>query len=507
MDRTHPSRREFLRIAGLTAAAAGLAACGSRGSGGARPSPGGRFVEPDELRSRNGRLDARLVAEGRTVRTGGVERYAYTYNGSTPGPTWRVRPGDIVTITLVNRLDAPTNLHTHGLHVSPEGRSDDVFVEVAPGASHRYRYEIPADHPSGLFWYHPHHHGMVAEQVFGGLAGAIVVEDGLDDTAPLRDTVERLLVIADPPLTSSVSGFGASPMERMQGREGDLVLVNGRLRPVVDATSGALERWRLLNASPSRYQRIRVDGHALHVIGTDAGRIPRPVTRDEVVLAPGERVEVLVAPGAAGEYRVRSEAYDRGSMMGGSMMGGGTGGSGSVTSSGVTLAVLAVRGDGPAAAVPGRLAVAEAADGAVTHRRTLTLGMAMGGGGGGMMGGGGGGIERLTIDGRTFDAARTDQRARLGAVEEWTVENPTAMDHPFHLHVWPFVVLDGGGAPVIPGGRKDTVNVPAGSAVRFRVAYTDFGGRTVYHCHILDHEDLGMMGVIEVSGSGQTGTL
>ena len=128
----------------------------------------------------------------------------------------------------------------------------------------------------------------------------------------------------------------------------------------------------------------------------------------------------------------------------------------------------------------------------------IQRGMAMDGGGGGMMGGGGGGIERLTIDGRTFDAARTDQRARLGAVEEWTVENPTAMDHPFHLHVWPFVVLDGGGAPVIPGGRKDTVNVPAGSAVRFRVAYTDFGGRTVYHCHILDHEDQGMMGVIDV---------
>jgi len=484
-----PDRREFLRLAGMTAAVAGLAACGSRPAGSAVARSGRPFGEPVVLRSRDGRLDVRLVAEGRTVRTGGERRFAYTYNRSTPGPTLRVRAGDVLTVTVVNRLDEPTNLHTHGLHVSPSGASDDVFRSIAPGASRRYVYELPADHPSGLFWYHPHHHGTVARQVFGGLAGAIVVEDELDDAAPLRATTERLLVLADPPLAASPAGLSASMMERMQGREGDVVLVNGRVAPRIAARSGTLERWRVLNASPSRYHRLRVDGRVLHVIATDGGRIARPVARETLLLAPGERTEVLVDPGAAGSHAVRSEGYDRGRAMG--AMAGGS------SSRGRTIATLVVGGDGRATALPADLPVApRPLTGAVARRRTFTFGMAMGGMGG--MGGMRGGADRFTIDGRSFDPSRTDTRARLGTVEEWTVENPTSMDHPFHLHVWPFEVLDGGGGFVVPGGRKDTVNVPAGASVRLRVAFADFAGRSVYHCHILDHEDLGMMGVIDV---------
>lgn len=102
----------------------------------------------------------------------------------------------------------------------------------------------------------------------------------------------------------------------------------------------------------------------------------------------------------------------------------------------------------------------------------------------------------FTIDGRTFDADRTDIAARLGSVEEWEIRNTSPMDHPFHLHVWPFVLVD---APPAQQGWKDTINVPAGSSVRVVVAFTEIPGRTVYHCHILDHEDLGMMGVIDVA--------
>ncbi|HEY5155216.1 MAG TPA: multicopper oxidase domain-containing protein, partial [Acidimicrobiales bacterium] len=126
------------------------------------------------------------------VAYGSGTRWALTYNGSTPGPTMRVRPGDVLTVTLDNRLDAPTNLHTHGLHVSPGGDSDNIFVMVEPGRQHTYRYEIPADHPSGTFWYHPHHHGLVAPQVFGGLAGAIIVEDAIDRLPELTAATSRL---------------------------------------------------------------------------------------------------------------------------------------------------------------------------------------------------------------------------------------------------------------------------------------------------------------------------
>jgi FtsP/CotA-like multicopper oxidase with cupredoxin domain len=112
---------------------------------------------------------------------------------------------------------------------------------------------------------------------------------------------------------------------------------------------------------------------------------------------------------------------------------------------------------------------------------------------------GGGGGRSFTIDGKSFDPARTDISTKLGRVEDWTITNSSMMDHPFHLHVWPFqVVARTDGAPITPGW-KDTVNVPAGQSVTVRVPMTDIAGRTVYHCHILDHEDLGMMGVIKVT--------
>ena len=105
----------------------------------------------------------------------------------------------------------------------------------------------------------------------------------------------------------------------------------------------------------------------------------------------------------------------------------------------------------------------------------------------------------FTINGRTFDPERVDVEAALDTVEEWTITNATPMAHPFHLHVWPFQVIDASDQRTPPSGWKDVVDVPAGGWVRLRVAFRDFGGRAVYHCHILDHEDRGMMGVINVT--------
>jgi FtsP/CotA-like multicopper oxidase with cupredoxin domain len=171
-DRPMVTRRQVLTglsAGGAILAVGGLASCTSNGSS-RRAAPDGatgptsEFAQPNELSSSAGRLAVTLVAAPATVPYGDGRRWALTYNGSTPGPTLRVRPGDELTITLDNRLDTPTNLHTHGLHVSPEGDSDNVFVMVDPGQQHTYRYQIPPDHPSGTFWYHPHHHGQVAPQ-------------------------------------------------------------------------------------------------------------------------------------------------------------------------------------------------------------------------------------------------------------------------------------------------------------------------------------------------------
>lgn len=506
-------RRVLAGIAtgGALVATGGIAACTrtltstSNEGIGSGPRPG--FGEPPVLTSREGRLEVTLTAAAATVPYGDGTRWALTYNGSTPGPTLRVRPGDLLVVTLDNQLDAPTNLHTHGLHVSPEGDSDNVFVMIDPGERHTYRYQIPADHPSGTFWYHPHHHGNVARQVFGGMAGAIVIEDDLDALPALAGATERVLVLSDPNIGDSAAVLGVNMMQQMNGREGSTILVNGLHQPRLPATTGTLEHWRIINASPSRYYAFRLDGHQLHLIASDGGRLGAPQAMDELVLVPGERAEVLVAVTAAGTHDLTTRTVDRGGMgmgnggmgnggMGNDGMGnGGMGGnnnSASTSAASAVVVTLDATGEAKdAPAMPSTLrAVHAIGDEAVSRSREVTLSMSMGMGGGGRDG-------NFRIDGRSFDPDRVDIDTRLGTTEEWTINNTSTMDHPFHLHVWPFQVVPGTNVASVPTAWKDTVNVPAGRSVRIRIPFKDFGGKTVYHCHILDHEDLGMMGMID----------
>src|SRR5450830_93782 len=173
------SRRSALILGGVGAAAVITGGTGlvwslaSDGSAVAGPA----MKEPEILRSTNGRLDVRLTTAAATVEIAGTQVTALTYNGGLPGPTLHVRPGDRIRVSLRNNLAAPTNLHTHGLHVSPRGNSDNVFVMIQPGESFDYEYQLPDTHPPGVYWYHPHHHGLVADQVFGGLYGGIIVDD------------------------------------------------------------------------------------------------------------------------------------------------------------------------------------------------------------------------------------------------------------------------------------------------------------------------------------------
>ncbi len=502
------SRRQVL--AGLGAGGAlfavgGLAACtrmpGATTDGGSTTNGAGassEFAQPVELASQNGRLDVTLVAAAATVPYADGTRWALTYNGTTPGPTLRVRPGDVLTVTLENRLDAPTNLHTHGLHVSPEGDSDNVFVMVDPSQRHTYTYRIPADHPSGTFWYHPHHHGQVARQVFGGMAGVIIVEDAIDQRPELTAATSRVLVLADPNIGDSAAVLDVTMMQRMTGREGSAILVNGLPRPRIPARTGTLEHWRIVNASPSRYYALRVEGQQLHLVASDGGRLDAPHAIDELVLVPGERAEVLV-PVTAGTHPVTTRAVDRGGM-GGGMGGGGMGrggmgrGNATATTTGATTVIATLDASGPDAAPPPLPTALRTLDDptaqSVTTNRLVTLSMNMG------MGGTGGDGQFL-IDGHTFDANRVDITTRLGTTEDWEIRNTSPMDHPFHLHVWPFRVVERSDGSTPPPGWKDTVNVPAGQSVRLRIPFRDIPGKAVYHCHILDHEDLGMMGIID----------
>jgi FtsP/CotA-like multicopper oxidase with cupredoxin domain len=445
---------------------------------------GGDLVEPPELRSVNGTLAVDLESSRQQVTIAGRDVRALSYNGGVPGPTLRVRAGDTLSVSLRNGLADPSNLHVHGLHVSPENNSDNMFVTVAAGDSFDYQYELPANHPPGVYWYHPHHHGFVADQVFGGLYGAIIVED----PDPIPASRERVLVISDITLDSSGTIPAATAMEKMSGRQGDLVLVNGQLNPTMIARPGERERWRIINACVSRYLRLRLDGQQMSLLGIDSGRFEAAREVTEVVLAPGNRADLLVT-GTADSSVLRAHTYDRGAS-GGMMMGGGS----STGADDIALATLMVDGDtvdtvDTIAAVPGQPVPRDLRTATVTAQRELIFAMGMGGDmGGGMM--------SATINGQVFDAARIDTTVQFDSVEDWLLTNTSPLDHPMHLHVWPMQIIEQSGQPVDTIMWQDVVNIPARSSVRVRIAFDDFSGRTVYHCHILDHEDSGMMGII-----------
>jgi FtsP/CotA-like multicopper oxidase with cupredoxin domain len=481
------SRRQALLLGGLGAAgtaagAAGLILTLTSPSG---PVTGGELTQPQEERSADRQLQVRLKAAPGQILLAGRQAAAIGYNGGIPGPTLRVRAGDVLTIKLENHLAQATNLHVHGLHVSPEGNGDNVFVSVEPGSSFDYEYNLPKDHPPGVYWYHPHHHGMVADQIFAGLFGAIIIED----PEPIEASVERVLVVSD----TALDGLGNIPpvpaMERMMGRQGELILVNGQSNPQFTALPGQRERWRIINACVARYLRLRLDGQQLQLLGMDSGRFPTPEKVEELLLTPGNRADLLVTT-ATGDTVLRAFYQNRGSMPG--MMGLGAR-SPAEEPDGAALATLRVSGEPDAAptAVPAQQGLGDLRSSAVAARRQLVLAADMGAGmGAGMM--------RFTINGREFNEARTDTTVASWNVEEWTLTNTSPMDHPFHLHVWPMQIIEENGQAKQAAVWQDAVNVPANGRVKVRVAFKDFRGRSVYHCHILDHEDLGMMGVIDV---------
>jgi FtsP/CotA-like multicopper oxidase with cupredoxin domain len=440
-------------------------------------STGEPLRQPSVLDSRDGVLAVDLTA-GPGVQLAGRDTCAWGYNGTSPGPTLRARPGDTLRVRMNNHIDQPTNLHTHGLHVPPRASGDNPFVAIEPGRSFDYTVAVPVDHPAGTFWYHPHHHGTVADQIFAGLVGALIVEGGPD----LSVSDDLVLLVTDISLDADGRVAPATPMSRTMGREGDLALVNGQHQPIITAQPGALQRWRIINGCVSRVLALRLEDHQLTQIALDGVFLPTSVERDQVVLAPGNRVDLLVQTNnREGRYRLITDPYDRGST---SMMNGAS------PAGPVTLAALTV--SGPAVTsppAPAMLPAPSPPSGATARHRRITLSGGMGMGGAGM---------GFTIDGRGFDPDRDDQIVEFGTIEEWTLINTSPLDHPFHLHTWPFQVLATSTGTQPWSTRQDVILVPRHGWARLRIPFTDYAGRSVYHCHLLDHEDLGMMATVNV---------
>ncbi|MFJ8492092.1 multicopper oxidase family protein [Streptomyces sp. NPDC094038] len=472
-----------LPAAGLLLATGWLTGCGDLTPAGdpagtRQPAPeaghdlpaGPRLQDPPELVSRNGLLKAAIVVERRKVRVGDRRLYATTYNGAYMPPTLRVRPGDHIDLTMTNRVDADTNLHTHGLHVSPHSPSDDVFVAIKYNQSYHYRYQLPFTHPTGTFWYHSHADMTSAPQVAGGESGVVIV-DGLQQHLPpaLRGITEHTIAFKD----FQVEGDSIKTHPLKIGAPTNRT-VNGQQNPVIRIRPGETQLWRLANIGANIYYRLHLQGSRFRVIAQDGVPVRKAYDQDTIVIAAGARFDVLVQGGPPGVTRLETLPYD-------------TGPAGNKFPR-ADLATV-VTGGTPVqrAALPTGIAPHEDLSHAkIAARRTVVLTENKAG-------------TKFYINGRMYDPHRTDFTGTLDTVEEWTVRNDTDETHSFHIHTDDFQLMSIDGKAHDPSHAwYDTIDVPVRGKAVLRIHYTDFTGRTVVHCHILNHEDMGMMAVLDI---------
>lgn len=432
-----------------------------------------RLVMPPLLDTRGtGRLTL-TATSGRTAFDVGPDNPTAGFNQAYLGPTILMQNGELAA-EVQNTLDEPISTHWHGLLV-PGEHDGGPHLAIAPGATWQPEMTIAQD--PATVWYHSHIHERTAEQVYFGLAGVIHVTDGQDDARGLPSTYgidDLTLVLQDRRFDASGRMvYDPSMMDIMHGFAGNRMLVNGQAGATAVVPQGIV-RLRLLNGSNARIYTLHLDDtRPMHLVATDGGFLPVPVALDVLRLAPGERAEVLVDFSSGGAPVLMSDP-------------------------GQAYGVLQFATDPALSARITRLpdqsnGAPEDLSGAEVTTRQVTLDMGMGG----MMMGGGG----FAINGSPFDMRRIDFEVALGSVERWQIRS-TMVAHPFHVHGVRFrVVTENGGAPRPENtGWKDTVLVPGEAEILARFDQpasreTPF----MFHCHILEHEDAGMMGQFTVT--------
>ena len=488
--------------------------------------------------SRGGRLDTRLLMGTAPVKIAGrTFTGAQTYEGTFPGPTLVVCPGDKVKVDVVNRIPQPTNIHVHGLHVSPRPGSDDVFSEIAPGDSLTYRYALPRDHEPGAYWYHPHHHMFVAPQIFAGLSGAIVVRGGLDRL--LADVPQRLMMIQSTELCDrrgrSVpfaisSPAGSSGTEACEHPGGVIpvaetnerftpLLVNGAINPTVKIRPGQIQRWRIFNANDNRIVHLHLRGQNLQVLAEDGNTLRWIRPTKNLRIGPGSRREILVRGGAPGRYALTALPF---AQFPGGDKADKTSKNGGPTPNQTVLTVVSSGRRAYDRFPRGPLnAPADLRRRHVDRKRTICFNereQVAGGHGAAHPTSHGttpaaaaaptpciappedqlGPPTDFLINGLTFDPAHIAVTMKRDSVEEWTLVNANSEWHTFHIHVNPFQVVSMDGRRVPYVDVQDNVALPPRSRTVVRMNPTDYTGKFVIHCHVANHEDRGMMAAVQV---------
>lgn len=453
------------------------------------------------------------------------------------------------------------NLHMHGMHVTPGLVSpgvygdyvlDDPQLGVQPGETRQHEYAIRADHPPGAYWYHPHLHGSSAMQVASGMAGALLIKGAIDQVPEIAAARERVFMF-QAPITDAAGMLESFSDVANNPSSEPAFLINGVRRPRLLMRSGEVQNWHFVNAAIFNFMNLSLDGHALNVYSHDGNTRSSmlavgPITPSDtvlqqgVVLAPGNRSSVLVQAAAPGTYYLRTLKFQMGQAQ--------------ATLAEDILAEVVVIDDPfpmalPSEALPVPAALAPITDqelasagglkrsivmfvvsnppptptspnppitdppaSAVVHpgselndwvyqtdnttiaNKVFALGAASG--------------QSSTNPGMPteyipFQSSRAlKQSIALGSVEEWTIFNMNNIRHPFHIHINPCWVVKVNGHPVEPYWA-DTIPLPLGgsqiapTSVTFRSRFVDYAGSYVMHCHMLAHEDMGMMQLVEVT--------
>jgi suppressor of ftsI len=562
---TDISRREIV---------AGSAALALTTASSAALAQGGKAAPPPKQNA------IKLECAFKDVAFDGTKMRLRAFNGQIPGPLMKIFPGQTVRIILKNSLPpydssawkgdhnvphhlGSTNLHVHGLNVIPHlfepiGTSDPKapMIEIMPGGSKEYVFEIPADHPPGLNWYHPHHHGSTAVQAVTGMAGGIVVYGAIDEVPAIKAAKEYFVVMQDIGLFPSeddpsvwtylpkqnaiwqtfgtqVPGKNVTIYDPGTGKDVPTDLQGGfttgdyRLRyyltngepffkevhnpqdptnptatplkpPRFTLAPGEVVRFRMLNACSDNYMPIAVEGHDMYLLALDGVNFPKvrtlaqtpipdpknpdPNNEGQIQLAPANRAEFMIKGSATpGIYRIVQIQQKQQFLV----------------SAQKTIAEIEVTGPPVTMALPTELPIPKREyplikPSEVQNLRVIFFADQFPGTQNPYVG-----ID-FTLNGQQYDDTQVNYVVDVNAVEEWRLvvgdsQHGGTEGHPFHIHVNSFEVISVNGKLLEPGTIKDTVWIPAESTVVIRMRFKEFVGKSVFHCHILPHEDTGMM--------------